>query len=69
MHVGIEGWKGSELEGKLFEKKKIHTVAIDYEKLNGIRVTPSVYTSLKDLDKLVEGITEISKMIPPMAKK
>ena len=36
MHVGIEGWKGSEIEGKLFEKKKIHTVAIDYEKLSGI---------------------------------
>jgi selenocysteine lyase/cysteine desulfurase len=65
VHVGIEGWKGSELEGKLFEKKKIHTVAIDYEKLNGIRVTPSVYTSLSDLDKLAAGLEEIAKMTPP----
>jgi len=68
-NVGFEGWKGSDVEGKLFELKKIHTVAIDFEKVNGIRVTPSVYTSLADLDKLVDGLTEISKMTPPTAKK
>ncbi|HXB40476.1 MAG TPA: aminotransferase class V-fold PLP-dependent enzyme [Bacteroidia bacterium] len=68
-NVGFEGWKGADIEIKLFEKKKIHVVAIDFEKVNGVRVTPSVYTSLADLDRLVEGLTEISKMTPPTAKK
>jgi selenocysteine lyase/cysteine desulfurase len=68
-YVSVEGWKGAELEKKLFDSKKVHVVHIDYEKLNGVRVTPSVYTSLADLDKLVEGIEEIAKMPVPDAKK
>jgi hypothetical protein len=40
-----------------------------HEGINGIRVTPNVYTSLQDLDSLVKGLTEISKMDkPPVAK-
>ncbi len=61
---GMEGWKGSEIEGKLFEKKKIHTTPIEHEKINGVRVTPSVYTTLAELDRLVEAITEIAAMSP-----
>lgn len=68
-NVGFTGWQAADIESKLFELKKIHTVAIDYEKVNGIRVTPSVYTSLSDLDQLVEGLTEISKLSAPSAKK
>ncbi len=68
-NVGFEGWKGSDIEAQLFIKKKVHVVAIEYEKINGVRVTPSVYNSLSDLDRLVEGLTEISKMTPPTAKK
>lgn len=68
-NVGFAGWKASDIELKLFELKKIHTVAIDFEKVNGIRVTPSVYTALSDLDKLVEGLTEISKIAAPSVKK
>jgi selenocysteine lyase/cysteine desulfurase len=68
-NVGFTGWKGTDIESKLFELKKIHTVAIDFEKVNGIRVTPSVYTSLSDLDKLVSGLSEISKLAAPSARK
>jgi len=64
-NVSIEGWKAVEIEGKLFEKKKIHCVSIEFEKINGVRITPNVYTSLRELDQLVAGITEISKMPPP----
>jgi selenocysteine lyase/cysteine desulfurase len=45
----------------LFSKHKIHTVAINWENIHGVRVTPNVYTSLKDLDKLAEAIMKISK--------
>jgi selenocysteine lyase/cysteine desulfurase len=39
---------------------KIHTVAIEYEKFNHVRVTPNVYTSIDDLNKLIKAITEIA---------
>jgi selenocysteine lyase/cysteine desulfurase len=65
MNVSVAGWEAADVEAKLFERKKVHTVAIKYEALNGIRVTPSIYTSLQDLDRLVEGLKEIAAMEPP----
>jgi selenocysteine lyase/cysteine desulfurase len=67
-NVGFTGWKPEQIENKLFDKYKIHTVSIAYEKVNGIRVTPSIYTTTKELDVLVKGLTEISKMDLPLAK-
>jgi selenocysteine lyase/cysteine desulfurase len=64
-HVGLEGWKGAEMESKLFEKFKIHTVGIDMIDLKGIRITPHVYTSTADLDKLVEGLKYLQNIAPP----
>lgn len=63
-NFGIEGWKASQIEAKLFEMKKIHSVAIEYEKVNGVRITPNVYTSLRELDMLADGIEKIHKMNP-----
>lgn len=56
----IENMKATELEGKLMSAYKIHTVAIEYEKFNHVRVTPNVYTSIDDLNKLIKAITEIA---------
>jgi len=60
-HVGFAEKKGTQLESFLLDKFKVHTVAIDFEKLSGIRVTPNVYTSFEDLDRLVKGLKEFSK--------
>ena len=62
-NIGFEGWQAQQIEGKLFDKYKIHTVSIIHEKVNGIRVTPNVYTNIQDLDFLVKGLTEIAKLI------
>lgn len=67
-NVSVEGWDAVDIENALFERHKIHTVAIKHEKLNGIRVTPHLYTSLEDLDKLVEGISYIAKTPSPGKK-
>ena len=53
--------KGSEIEALLMKNRKVHTVAIEYEKINGVRITPNVYTSFYELDELVAGIKEIIK--------
>ena len=58
---GIEGKKPAEIEPKLFEDYKIHTVAIAWENINVVRVTPHVYTKPSDLDKLVKAIAAIAK--------
>ena len=62
----IEGWDGGDINSKLFEKKKIFVTPITgYEKLNCVRVSPNIYNSLWELDRLVEGIEEIAKATPP----
>lgn len=58
--VSIEGKKPAELDSFLFNNYKVHTVGIEWENISGVRVTPNVYTSTKDLDVLVEGIYKFS---------
>lgn len=58
--VSVKGLKPSELETQLFEKYKIHTVGIVWENVSCVRVTPHVYTSIQDVDKLANAIGEIA---------
>ena len=60
-NVGVDGKKPGELDSFLMDKYKIHVVGIDWENIHGIRVTPNVYTTIKNLDLLVEGITAFAK--------
>ena len=55
-NIKIEGKAGADLADFLWNRYKIHTVAIKYESIDGVRITPNVYTSEEDLDKLVRGI-------------
>jgi selenocysteine lyase/cysteine desulfurase len=57
----IEGHEPVKVSEELFEKHKIHTVAINWENIHGVRITPNVYTLKTDLDKLIEAIEEIAK--------
>jgi selenocysteine lyase/cysteine desulfurase len=57
----IDGMKTSEVDSQLLSKYKIHTTGIDWENIHGVRVTPHVYHSPKDLDRLVAAITQISE--------
>lgn len=59
--VGVEGKKPSELENFLMHHYKIHCVPIEWENISGVRITPNVYTTTKNLDVLVEGITAFAK--------
>jgi selenocysteine lyase/cysteine desulfurase len=56
--VSIEGKKPAELDAFLFNNYRIHTTSIEWENINGVRITPNVYTTTKNLDVLVEGITK-----------
>jgi selenocysteine lyase/cysteine desulfurase len=58
--VSIDGMTPAQLEGALFDQYKIHTVGIVWENISCVRVTPHVYTSIADLDKLVGAIQTLS---------
>ena len=60
--VSVDGKTPAELENYLFVNYKIHTVGIVWENISGVRITPNVYTSTKNLDRLVEGITNFAKI-------
>lgn len=59
--VSIDGLTIAELEGQLMSKYKINTSPIVWENISCVRVTPHVYTSLPDLDRLITAITRIAK--------
>lgn len=60
--IGFENKKATDIENHLMQNQNIHVVSIEWEKVNGIRVTPHVYTSFGDLDKLVEGLTQFANL-------
>lgn len=60
-NVAIEGKKPGELDSFLFNNYKIHTVGIEWENIHGVRITPNVYTTIQNLDVLVEGIKAFAK--------
>lgn len=59
--VSVDGKQPVEFDSYLWNNYKIHTVGINWENIHGVRITPNVYTSTKNLDRLVEGITAFSK--------
>jgi selenocysteine lyase/cysteine desulfurase len=68
--VGVEGWTAQQIDAWLFEKYKIHCVSIVHKDVvNGVRITPNVYTSLQDLDHVVKAFTEITALDGPSKKE
>lgn len=60
-NIGIEGIEPKELSRRLLEEYKIFTVAFNRINVKGIRITPNVYTTIKELDVLVKAIKVLSK--------
>ena len=58
--VSVDGMKTSELDGHFYNKHKIHTTSIEWENIKGVRVTPHVYHTPKDLDRLVNALDDIA---------
>ena len=45
-----------DLFNDLLRYHRIHTSPVKWDGVEGLRITPNVYTSLKELDKLVEAL-------------
>lgn len=59
--VGMEGWDAEEMLGHLFTTQKLHATPVQHEAVNGVRISPHVYTSLAELDLLVAELTAMAK--------
>jgi selenocysteine lyase/cysteine desulfurase len=57
--VGIEGIEPSKLSDHLFARHKIVTIAIHHEGFSGIRVTPNVYTTPREIDVFAEAMHQV----------
>lgn len=58
--LSIDGLSPREVHDQLFRGYKIHTTAIVWENISGVRITPNVYTLLSELDVLVKAVKEIA---------
>lgn len=54
--VQVEGLDTLKLSEWLFNQHRIFTVAIVHDEFNGLRITPSVYTTLEELDRFCEAV-------------
>jgi len=59
-NVGVRGMTPADLAKTLFERYKVFTVAIDTANVHGVRVTPQLFTTPKELDVLVRALKEIA---------
>ncbi len=56
----IDGMTPGDIVSKLFADYQIHTTGIVWENVSAVRVTPHVYTTTKDLDRLIDAVAKIA---------
>lgn len=59
-NFSIDGLEPETVANRLMGEFQIHTVAIKWENVSGVRVTPHVYTTTKDLDRFVDAVMKIA---------
>jgi selenocysteine lyase/cysteine desulfurase len=59
-NFGIEGIEPAEIQTKLMNDHRIYTISIDWENIQGIRVTPNTYITIEDLDRFVRSVHKIA---------
>lgn len=61
VNVHIDGVDHGKLSEWLLKKHKIFTVAITHDEFNGLRVTPNVYTTVKEVETFRNAMLEAIK--------
>ena len=57
--MSIEGVTGGQLVEYLFKKHRVVVTAIKHEHIDGIRVTPNTYTTLREIDRFCEAMQRV----------
>jgi selenocysteine lyase/cysteine desulfurase len=66
-NVHVEGTDPAAVCDHLMRRHKILATPIVHEEFKGVRVTPSVYTTLKELDRFCEAMSSIARKGLPKA--
>lgn len=59
--VEIEGVDPAKLHEHLWSKQRIFTVAIVHPQFRGLRISPTVYTRLSELERFCEAMEDVAK--------
>ena len=57
--VQLEGIPSVCLADHLWERHRIFTVGIEHDEFEGIRVSPSVYSTLEEVDRFAEAMERV----------
>nr|WKN34148.1 aminotransferase class V-fold PLP-dependent enzyme [Tunicatimonas sp. TK19036] len=68
-NVGILGMEAGDVNNRLFNEYKIHATPVKWEALNGVRITPHVYTKLSDLDRLSKALLAFADEQPKQSMR
>ncbi len=60
-NVAIEGTNPSDIGNYLMREHKIFTTPIIHEEFRGLRITPNVYTTLRELDRFCNAMETIAR--------
>ena len=60
-NVEVEGVAPNDLRDHLWQEHRIITVSINHDEFRGLRVSPSVYTTLPELDRFVEAVDAVAR--------
>lgn len=59
-NFALKGYTPTQLADKLYNDYKIYTVAIESKEVNGVRVTPHLYTTFAQLDAFIKAVKEMA---------
>ena len=59
--VQVEGIDTQDVANHLWNKYRIFVVAIKHPEFEGCRVTPHVYTTIEEIDRFTDAMTDIVK--------
>ncbi len=60
-NIQIEGMDPTKIGSYLFAQHRIFTTPIVHEEFQGVRITPNLYTTLKELDRFCEVMAKIAR--------
>jgi len=58
-NVRVEGIDSKDVHRQLWNKHRIYTTVIKHDEFEGLRISPSVYTTLPELDRFVDAMSDM----------
>jgi isopenicillin-N epimerase len=61
LNVGLKGKSGSTISQRLLSNYRIHTTSVSKGIVDGVRISPTIFTSIKECNLLISVLAEIAK--------